>query len=125
MNIHEAGENYLEQVLMISLRKSNVRQSDVCSALGYSRPTVSVTLRELAQAGYLDIDEAGNITLTEAGRAVAEPIYERHCVIAEFLMSLGTCEETAYSDACKIEHDISEESYRNIKKYYREQNGKK
>lgn len=119
VNIHEAAENYLERVLIISGEKENVRQADICAAMGHSRPTVSVALRELAQAGYLDISPAGNITLTKSGRKIAEAVYERHCNIAKFFMILGTGEETAYADACKIEHYLSEESYERIKEFLR------
>lgn len=118
MKIQEAAENYLETVLMVENKKGHVRQTDVCSAMNYSRPTVSVALRDLAAEGYLDIDEDGFITLTDSGRAVADRIYERHCVLSQVLMALGTDEETAYHDACKIEHDLSDETFDNIRAYY-------
>lgn len=118
MKIQEAAENYLETVLMVSEKKGHVRQTDVCSAMNYSRPTVSVALRDLAAEGYLDIDEDGFITLTDAGQRIAGRIYERHCVLSKVLMALGTDEDTAYKDACKIEHDLSDESFSNIKAYY-------
>ncbi len=118
MKIQEAAENYLETVLMVSEKKGHVRQTDVCSAMSYSRPTVSVALRELAAEGYLNIDEDGFITLTDAGHEIADRIYERHCVISKVLIALGTDEDTAYRDACKIEHDLSDDSFNNIKDYY-------
>jgi Mn-dependent DtxR family transcriptional regulator len=118
MKIQEAAENYLETVLMVSEKKGHVRQTDVCTAMNYSRPTVSVALRDLAAEGYLDIDEDGFITLTEAGHSIADRIYERHCVLSKVLMALGTDDDTAYHDACKIEHDLSEETFENIRDYY-------
>ena len=118
MKIQEAAENYLEEVLMVSKKQGHVRQTDICAAMNYSRPTVSVALRELAGEGYLDIDEGGYITLTDKGHSIADRIYERHCVIARVLMAIGTSEDTAYKDACKIEHDISDESFENLKKHY-------
>lgn len=119
----ETTENYLEQVLMLARKKETVHQSDVCAAMGYSRPTVSVFLRNLEKDGYLTIDENAHIFLTQEGHKIADPIYERHCVIAKVLMALGTDEKTAYADACKVEHDLSEESYSNIKKYFQKFNG--
>ena len=118
MKIQEAAENYLEEVLMVSQRQGHVRQTDICTAMNYSRPTVSVALRELAAAGYLDIDDAGYITLTDSGQKIAGRIYERHCVLANVLMALGTDSDTAHKDACKIEHDISDASFNNIKEHY-------
>lgn len=116
--LSETTENYLEQVLMLSRKKPEVHQSDVCAAMNYSRPTVSVVLRDLAKDGYLSISESGGIALTESGHTIADPIYERHCVIARVLMAIGTDEDTAYADACKIEHDLSEQSFQNIKRYF-------
>lgn len=118
MKIQEAAENYLEEVLMVTKKQGHVRQTDICAAMNYSRPTVSVALRELAAAGYLDIDDGGYITLTDEGRRIADRIYERHCVLANILMAIGTDEDTAYKDACKIEHDISDESFNNLKEHY-------
>ena len=83
-----------------------------------------MALRELAAAGYLDIDEDGFITLTGTGRAIASRIYERHCVLSQVLMALGTDEATAYHDACKIEHDLSDETFNNIKAYYQKHKSK-
>jgi Mn-dependent DtxR family transcriptional regulator len=87
VKIQEAAENYLEEVLMVTKKQGHVRQTDICAAMNYSRPTVSVALRELAAAGYLDIDDGGYITLTDEGRRIADRIYERHCVLANILMA--------------------------------------
>ena len=110
MPIHESGENYLEQLLLLSKEKEKVRAVDLCTALGFSRPTVSVMLRELRANGFVTVADNGSLSLTEKGTELAQKIYERHCVICESLVALGVSRETAKADACKIEHDISEET---------------
>ena len=110
MSIHESGENYLEQLLLLTKDKEKVRAVDLCAALGFSRPTVSIMLRELRAGGFVIIADNGGLLLTEKGEALAHKIYERHCVITELLTSIGVSPETAKEDACKIEHDISEET---------------
>ena len=110
MSIHESGENYLEQLLLLSKEKEKVRAVDLCAALGFSRPTVSIMLRELRAGGFVIIADNGGLLLTEKGEALARKIYERHCLIAELLIAIGVSRETAKEDACKIEHDISDET---------------
>ena len=110
MSIHESGENYLEQLLLLSREKEKVRAVDLCAALGFSRPTVSIMLRELRAGGFVIVADNGGLTLTDKGEALALKIYERHCLLCELLTSMGVSRETAREDACKIEHDISEES---------------
>ena len=110
MAIHESGENYLEQLLLLTKEKEKVRAVDLCAALGFSRPTVSVMLRELRANGFVSVADNGALSLTEKGTALANKIYERHCLICDVLVALGVSHETAKSDACKIEHDISEET---------------
>ncbi|MBQ3483827.1 MAG: metal-dependent transcriptional regulator [Clostridia bacterium] len=117
MTVHESGENYLEQILMLSGQKEKVRAVDICAALGFSRPTVSVMLRELRAGGFVTVHEHGGIVLTPAGEEIARRMYERHCLIADVLMALGVSRETALADACKIEHDLSEETFDCIKRY--------
>ena len=114
MSIHESGENYLEQILMLSGSQEKVRAIDLCTALGFSRPTVSVMLRELRASGFVCTAENGGLALTEAGRAVADRMYERHCVITKALMALGVSRKVAQEDACKIEHDVSDETFQKI-----------
>ena len=115
MSIHESGENYLEQILILSGQKEKIRAADLCTALGFSRPTVSVMLRELRAEGFVTTAENGGLALTEQGEAVAKQMYERHCIIAETLMVLGVSRENALADACKIEHDISEETFERLR----------
>ena len=110
MSIHESGENYLEQLLLLCEKNEKVRAVDLCAALGYSRPTVSVMLRELRADGFVELAENGGLVLTEKGDMLARKIYDRHCLICEALVALGVSRETAKADACKIEHDISEET---------------
>ena len=110
VSIHESGENYLEQLLLLSKQKEKVRAVDLCTALGFSRPTVSVMLRELRAGGFVIVSDNGGLALTEKGEGVALKIYERHCLICDFLVQMGVSRETAKADACKIEHDISEET---------------
>ena len=117
MSIHESGENYLEQILMLSRKKEKVRAIDLCTALGFSRPTVSVMLRELRENGFVAVSDEGGLALTASGLAVAERMYERHCMIYEVLVALGVSPETALEDACKIEHDLSEETVDCIRKF--------
>lgn len=116
MAIHEAAENYLETIYMLRKKNGHCRSIDVATELGYSKPTVSIAMRNLRESGHVKVDDAGELTLTEAGLEVALRMYERHEVIAAFLLSLGVPEEIAYHDACKIEHDISPESFAAIKK---------
>ena len=122
MKILEASENYLETILMETNKKGRVRSIDICNVLGYSKPTVSVAMKQLRENGYIGTDESGYITLTGSGKEIAERMYERHVVIAHILMSVGVDEETAYHDACKIEHDISEKSFECMKRNYFDKN---
>lgn len=125
MKIHESAENYLEAILMIKNKKGYVRSIDIANMLGFTKPSVSVAMKNFREEAYIKIDEDGGITLTEKGLEIAERVYERHQIIAKALMALGVDEDTAYEDSCKIEHDISEQSFEKIKqhlaKYLKEQ----
>lgn len=115
MNIHESGENYLESVLMLQERLGKVRSIDVVGELGYSKPSVSVAMKKLRESGYILVDDEGYISLTPAGMDIAGRIYDRHRTISRFLVGLGVGESVAAEDACKIEHDISEETFEKIR----------
>lgn len=115
MNLQESGEMYLETIFILSLESSFVRAIDVGEYMGFSKPSVSRALSLLKSGGYVNVNEQGGLILTEEGKEVAERIYERHMLISDFLVSLGVSRETAVADACKIEHDISEESFRALK----------
>ena len=117
LQIHESAENYLETILILHNRLGMVRSIDIATELGFSKPSVSVFMKNLRENGYILVDKDGYITLTDTGRAIADKIYERHQMIAEILMALGVDEETAYRDSCKIEHDISVESFEKIVAY--------
>ena len=117
MVLQESGEMYLETILVLSKKNRFVRAIDVGEEMGFSRPSVSRAVHLLAEGGFIIIDVDGGLTLTDAGREVAEKIYERHTVISQWLISLGVNEETAIEDACKIEHDISDESFAAIKRH--------
>ena len=121
MNIRESAENYLETILMIKNRKGAVRSIDIANDLGFSKPSVSVAMKNLRNNGYMEVDENGYITLLESGREIAEKMYERHTTLSEWLISLGVDEKTAVDDACRIEHIISAESFEAIKKLIKEQ----
>ncbi len=114
----ESGENYLESIYVLSQRQKEVRATDICAYFGYSRPTVSVALKHFKEQGYVEVDENNHITLTDAGLAIAEKIYERHVVITRMLVHLGVSEEVAAADACKIEHDLSDETFRCMKAHF-------
>ena len=114
MNIHESAENYLEAILALG-EKGAVRSIDVAQHLEFSKPSVSRAMSLLRENGYVVMDESGFLTLTEAGHAVADRIYERHRLLTKWLMELGVSEENAAADACKIEHDLSDESFETLK----------
>lgn len=117
MSIHESGENYLETILLLSKKKSEVRSIDIVNELNLSRPSVSRAMSILKNDGLITIDSGGFITLSAEGLAIAERIYERHHIITDILIRLGVPEEIAAQDACKIEHDLSDESFECIKKH--------
>ena len=118
MQIKESAENYLESILIIHNEKGYCRCIDICNRMGFSMPSVSVYMKNLREDGYIAVDSNGDITLTDKGREIAEKIYDRHNVIAGFLMQLGTPEEIAYQDSCKMEHDLSEVSFQLMKEQY-------
>ena len=118
MLIKESAENYLEAILMIEKQKGYVRSIDVANELNFSKPSVSVAMKNFREDGYINVDADGNISLTKKGLKIAERIYERHQLIASLLISLGVDKDTAFDDSCKIEHDLSEESFNKIKEFY-------
>lgn len=115
MKIRESAEMYLETILVLS-KQGDVRSIDIARAMNFSRPSVSVTVHNLEKEHYIKIKENGTISLEPAGREIAERIYERHTVLTDLLVSIGVSEAVAAEDACKIEHDISVETFDCIKK---------
>ena len=117
MHLQESGEMYLETVYLLSKKKAHVRSIDICEEMGFSKPSVSRAVSLLRSGGYLEMDKDGYLTLTEFGLEVAERMYERHELLTSLLTTLGVPKEIAESDACKIEHHISRESFEAIKNH--------
>lgn len=117
MHLQESGEMYLESIYVLSKKSSNVRSIDVVEYMGFSKPSVSRAVSLLKKGGFLSVDNNGYLSLTEEGFRVAENIYNRHNILTEFLMKLGVDKKTASQDACKMEHDISNETLNAIKKF--------
>ena len=113
----ESVENYLEAILMLSHSKSAVRSIDIANELEFSKPSVSIAMKNLRENGYIITDTNGCITLTESGRKIAQRVYDRHILISDWLILLGVDKETAVNDACKMEHGMSEESFLAIQKH--------
>ena len=118
MKLMESGQMYLETIYVLSKEKTSVHSIDVSEHMGYSKPSVSRAIGILKSGGYVEMAEDSSLTLTEAGKALAEQIYERHTILTEFLVRLGVDRDTAAEDACKMEHVISDESFEAIKRYF-------
>ena len=118
MSVLESGENYLEAILMLSKEKDGVHAIDIVNDLGFSKPSVSIMLKKLKDEGYIEIDNNQHIHLLPEGLKIAEKILERHETLTEILTYLGVDHEIAEDDACKIEHDLSDVTFAQIKKYY-------
>lgn len=116
MTIRESAEDYLETMLMMREQHGYIRSVDVAEHLGVTKPSVSYAVKRLRENGYLLMDADGRITLTQKGEAIAQRTYERHRVLTEFLVEIGVPETNAREDACKIEHDISEETFSAIRR---------
>ncbi|MBR4626497.1 MAG: metal-dependent transcriptional regulator [Ruminococcus sp.] len=118
MAVTEAVENYLETILILSHKQPDVHAIDICSYLGYSRPTVSIVLKKMKDDGLVNVDQDNHITLTETGKEVALRIYERHTLLSEFFAYIGVDRDTAAEDACKVEHDISEQTFACLREHF-------
>ncbi len=117
MKIQESAENYLESILILKNRLGNVRSIDIVNFLDYSKPSISVAMKNLRNENYIEIDSKNYITLTEKGLAIAEKMYERHTMLTDWLTRLGVDEKTAAEDACRIEHVLSDKSFAVLKKH--------
>ena len=124
MKIYESAENYLETILVISKNGGRVRSVDIANELDYSKPSVSIAMKNLRENGHITMDADGYIELTGSGREIAESIYERHTLISSWLILLGVDKKTAAKDACKMEHSLSEQSFAALKKHIVLMNGK-
>ena len=118
MVIHESAEDYLESILVLQQRRGQVRSIDIVNELGYSKPSVSIAMKKLRENGYILMDGDNLLSLTPAGEAIADRIYLRHTVLTQMFVALGVSEETARQDACKIEHDLSDETFDAIKRHF-------
>ena len=117
MNIYESSENYLEAILSLKERHGMVRSIDIANELHFSKPSVSVAMKKLRESGYIEMDKDGLISLLPAGEEIARRIYERHQLLTRFFVYLGVSPQVAAADACKIEHDLSEETFQQIKEH--------
>lgn len=117
MTIHESAENYLETILILSQRLGQVRSIDIANELNFSKPSVSVAMKNLRQKEYIQVNENGHITLTESGLKIANNVLERHQLITSLFVALGVSPEVAAEDACRMEHVISEESFNALKSH--------
>lgn len=117
---NESQENYLETILVLSKQLPEVRAVNISQELGFKKSSVSIAMKNLREKNYINISDLGHITLTDAGLEIAEMVYERHTLISSWLEELGVPPEIAAEDACKIEHDLSEESFAAIKKKFLE-----
>ena len=115
MRIQESAENYLETILILKKRLGQVRSIDIVEELSFSKPSVSVAMKNLRLNGYIDVDKDGTIELLEKGRLIAEKIYERHTLLTDWLITLGVNPKTAAEDACRMEHVISSETFEALK----------
>ena len=117
MKIHESAENYLETILVLHQRKGSVRSIDIANELEFSKPSVSVAMKNLRLNGYIEMDPNGEIRLLEPGLEIAQRVLEKHTLITKFLLALGVSPEVAAEDACRMEHVISNESFEAIRKH--------
>lgn len=124
MKIQRSAEDYLEAMLMMREKHGYVRSIDVAERLGVTKPSVSYATKRLRENGYITMDAEGLITLTDSGMEIAARMYERHKLLSRFLISLGVEEQTALADACKIEHDLSQESFAALRRHAEEVMGK-
>lgn len=122
MKIQESAENYLETILLLQQRKGSVRSIDIANELEFSKPSVSVAMKNLRLNGYIEVDAAGQIRLLPEGQRIAEAVLEKHQLMTQFLISLGVSPEVAAEDACRIEHVLSNESFEAIKEHARKYN---
>lgn len=123
MVIHQSAEDYLESILMLQEQLGQVRSIDIVNHLGYSKPSISIAMKKLRENGYISMADDGRITLNESGLQIASNIYHRHKTITELFIRLGVSPKQAEEDACKVEHDLSQETFGKIMEYIRNQKG--
>lgn len=118
MQIKESAENYLETIFVLSQKNGTVRSIDIANEMGFTKASISIAMKRLREDEYIIVENDGAIYLTDTGKDIASRVYERHQLIAKILIALGVSEKTAFEDSCKIEHDLSNESFEKIKEYY-------
>jgi Mn-dependent DtxR family transcriptional regulator len=116
--LHESAEDYLETILILFERNGQVRSIDIVNEMNFSKPSISIAMKKLRENGYIRMDVNGLITLTDEGRVIAERIYSRHKLLTKVLEAIGIDEKKAEDEACKIEHDIDDETYERIRDFY-------
>lgn len=119
MKVQESAENYLETILILGRRKPHVRSIDIVNELSFSKPSVSVAMKKLRESGYIEMDGDGCIHLLPDGERIAGSVYERHRTLTDLFVYLGVSQEVAAHDACKVEHDLSQETFEKIKEHVR------
>ncbi len=117
MVIHESAEDYLESILVLKERRGIVHSIDIVNELGYSKPSVSIAMKKLRENGYISMSPDGSITLNESGLAIASRVYDRHKTITRLFVLLGVSPDAAAEDACKVEHDLSDETFGKIRQF--------
>lgn len=117
MVIHESAEDYLESILVLKERRGIVHSIDIVNELGYSKPSVSIAMKKLRENGYISMSPDGSITLNESGLAIASRVYDRHKTITRLFILLGVSPDAAAEDACKVEHDLSDETFGKIRQF--------
>ena len=120
MVIHQSAEDYLESILVLQEKCGQVRSIDIVNLLGYSKPSVSIAMKKLRESGYISMSPDGLITLNESGMEIARQVYNRHKVITELFVQMGVSAEVAAEDACRVEHDLSQETYERICDFVRQ-----
>lgn len=123
MVIHESAEDYLESILILHQRRGMVRSIDIVNELGYSKPSVSIAMKKLRESGYINMATDGSITLNESGLEIANRVYSRHKAITKLFEILGVAPDQAAADACKVEHDLSDETFRCIRAFVEQHEG--
>ena len=117
LKIQQSAEDYLETILVLSRKKSQIRSIDIVNELGYSKPSVSIAMKKLRENGYISMSPDGSITLNESGLAIASRVYDRHKTITRLFVLLGVSPDAAAEDACKVEHDLSDETFGKIRQF--------
>ena len=117
MKLYESAEDYLERILILTNKNGKVRSIDIVEDMNFSKPSVSVAMKKLRENGYINVDSKGYITLTNLGQEIAEKTYERHLVLTELFERLGVPSEIARKDACRVEHDLSDETFAAVKNH--------